>query len=238
MMRSKAFFIILILILSVTVSSGQKGDKMVVISGAVTDAKKNPVEGAVFYIDNLKTSYRTKSNGSYKIKVSPSARKLSVRTNDWGSRDTIINELTIINFTLPGSLITDNGKQEEEKAVKEVNSSGSPENQRSETTKVNKIDGTINKYASYKNIYEILDGKVPGVQVSGKTITIRGQNSVNGNSQPVFVVDGSIVYSIDDINPVDVKSIEVLKGAAAALYGYQGANGVISITLVKAGDTK
>lgn len=70
----------------------------------------------------------------------------------------------------------------------------------------------------------------PSLQVSGRKIVIRGVGTIN-NTDPLFVVNGIIVGSIDDISPQTVKSIEILKGGDAAMYGSRGANGVILITL-------
>jgi TonB-dependent SusC/RagA subfamily outer membrane receptor len=86
---------------------------------------------------------------------------------------------------------------------------------------------------SYKDIYDMIRGKVPGVSVIGSTIKIRGIRSVNGSSDPMFIVDGAETFSINDISPSQVNSITVLKGTESAIYGSRGANGVIVITLKK-----
>lgn len=89
-----------------------------------------------------------------------------------------------------------------------------------------------------------LEGNAPGVQVSNTygqpgsdpSIRIRGFNSVNGNNDPIYVVDG-VPYqgSISSLNPQDIESMSILKDAAsAALYGNKGANGVVLITTKKA----
>ena len=78
----------------------------------------------------------------------------------------------------------------------------------------------------------MIRGKVPGVSVVGNSIVIRGVNSVNASSDPLLIVDGVTVSSIDNISPSMVKSISVLKGPDAAIYGSRGANGVLLITLV------
>ena len=94
------------------------------------------------------------------------------------------------------------------------------------------------------SVTSALEGMAPGVQVNGSTgapgdspsILIRGINSVNGTTSPLYVVDG-VVWSgaYNDINPNDVESISVLKDAAScALYGAKGANGVVLITTKKA----
>lgn len=92
-----------------------------------------------------------------------------------------------------------------------------------------------------------LEGASPGVQVNSSTsvpgdspsIIIRGINSVNGTTAPLYVVDGTIWNgSISDINPNDVENISVLKDAAScALYGSKGANGVVLITTKRAKGT-
>ncbi|MFN2337116.1 MAG: TonB-dependent receptor plug domain-containing protein, partial [Bacteroidales bacterium] len=103
------------------------------------------------------------------------------------------------------------------------------------TSDVGYIDAQNEAYGSYTNIYELIQGKVPGVQVTGNKITIRGIGSMNLSTDPLFVVDGVVVYSIDNISPSQVKSISVLKGSNAAIYGTRGANGVILITMKGSG---
>jgi TonB-dependent SusC/RagA subfamily outer membrane receptor len=86
-----------------------------------------------------------------------------------------------------------------------------------------------NEYASFSSIYEVLR-TIPGLTVSGNSVTVRGVATM-GSSAPLYVVDGITVSSVSQINPSIVKSIEVLKGPAASVYGLQGANGVILIHL-------
>ncbi|MDO4948830.1 MAG: TonB-dependent receptor plug domain-containing protein [Bacteroidales bacterium] len=101
---------------------------------------------------------------------------------------------------------------------------------------VGKVDVEKIQNVAYTSIFDYLRSRVAGVQVGyaapGETpdISIRGINSINSSTQPIFVVDGMQVSSIADINPNDVKSITVLKDAAASVYGVRGANGVIQIT--------
>jgi len=87
---------------------------------------------------------------------------------------------------------------------------------------------------------EALQGKVAGVDITSSTrpgvlgdITIRGVRSIAASSTPLFVVDGIPLTtgSIDNINPYDIESIDVLKDASAtAIYGSRGANGVVIVT--------
>jgi len=90
------------------------------------------------------------------------------------------------------------------------------------------------------NVAEMLRGRVPGVQViptaGGYQIRIRGVNSIQGDNEPLFVLDGVPLIKEANgafmlmVNPYDVEDIRVLKGPdAMALYGFRGNNGVIEI---------
>lgn len=89
---------------------------------------------------------------------------------------------------------------------------------------------------TYKDIYEYLQGKVPGVQIVGTSIRIRGINTATGNTDALVILDGMEVSDVSDVNPADVASVEVLKDSESTLYGMRGANGVVIITTKKAGD--
>lgn len=87
---------------------------------------------------------------------------------------------------------------------------------------------------------QMLEGQVPGVQVTQNqsqpggtvfSVRIRGTNSINSSSEPLYVVDGFAGADVSTLNPTDIQSIDVLKDASAtAIYGSRGANGVIIIT--------
>lgn len=101
------------------------------------------------------------------------------------------------------------------------------------TTSVSKVKPTT-QMKTFSNIYEMIEGSCPGVQVNGNKIIIRGVGTNSGQTDPLFIVDGVQVEDISSINPQDVESIEVLKdGASGSIYGSQSGNGVILITLRK-----
>ncbi len=218
-MKWKNFTVSMIAVCLVQIASGQnddkKSDKMITITGKVLNQDKKPVEGAVFYIDNIKTSCVSRSNGSYKIKVSPSSLNLEVRSAGYEFSKTVINGETTINFTL--------------KSV----------DRPTDTLKVNEMTGTDKKSSrnrakklnTYNNIYQMIRAEVSGVIVNGNSVQIEQGHSFFGSSTPLFVINGVIVPSIDNVNPLEVKSITVLKGVSASIYGVNGTNGVISITL-------
>jgi TonB-dependent SusC/RagA subfamily outer membrane receptor len=197
----------------------RKSDKLVTIAGKVMTFDKTPVEGGVLYVDNIKTNIITKSNGSYKIKVSPSATNLEVRSDIYGSCETVINGQTTINFTFKGSDVP---------ALKSEDNSSMA---RSQDNIKKSSQPRAKKMNTYNDIYQMIRAEVSGVVVSGKSIQIQQGHSFFGSSTPLFVINGVIVETIDNVNPLEVKSIKILKGSEAAIYGVRGSNGVVSITL-------
>ncbi len=99
------------------------------------------------------------------------------------------------------------------------------------------------------NVMEALQGKIAGVDITRSSgsagapinIAVRGNRSLTASNEPLFIVDGIQYSNIQDLNPNDIASMEVLKDAAStAIYGSRGANGVIIITTKQgaAGKTK
>ncbi|HWP82965.1 MAG TPA: SusC/RagA family TonB-linked outer membrane protein [Bacteroidota bacterium] len=117
---------------------------------------------------------------------------------------------------------------------------------------ISKISGSQIEKVVTTNIMDALAAKAPGLQTTrgggtpgaGVYVTIRGRHTITGSSQPLYVVDGVIIDNTTwqlgtvqaanrgvDINPNDIESIEILKGASAsAIYGSRAANGVVLIT--------
>lgn len=99
--------------------------------------------------------------------------------------------------------------------------------------------------SSPRTVSDMLVGRFPGVEVrqlsnGGTSIRIRGSRSFKGSSEPLLVLDGMPQHNgsqtLQDLDPHDIKSIEVLKDAAAAsVYGSRGANGVILIATKRGG---
>ncbi len=104
------------------------------------------------------------------------------------------------------------------------------------TTSVSNLKVKRNEAQTYSNIYDYLRGRVPGVQVtSDNRIIIRGVGTNSGNTDPLILVDGVETTDISTLDPVYVKSVDVIKDGSSAIYGMQGANGVIIIKTVGAG---
>jgi len=233
-MKIKIIFSVFLILCCSYVSFEQK---KITISGIVVDAKHSPVEGAAIFIDKVKTNSVTDQQGYYKVKVSPTAKEILVFTLFYGASEELINGRASIDFILTGKS-TENEGRDKTGNNKIVNIGSGTSEKKNVKTAVGGIDGQDPKFASYQSIYDMIRGRVPGVEVSGNSIKIMGSSSLNVSTEPVFVVDGVVVNSIDDISPQTVKSIEVLKGPAASVYGMRGANGVIVITRLSGKDIK
>ena len=209
-------------------SYGQKAGKKITISGKVTDANNKPVPGATIFIDKKKTDQVTDANGLYRVRVKPDAKEILVFTLLSGAKEELINGRTEIDIKL-----TENNSGSQNKTNAEPDNVAKPADKaagRNDVPKPGTLDFKDSKVPVYQDIYDMIRGRLPGVDVSGKSIKIRGANSLNVSTEPLFVVDGVIVRTIDDVAPETVKSIEVLKGPDATAYGTRGSNGVIVIT--------
>ena len=101
------------------------------------------------------------------------------------------------------------------------------------TTSVSNVKVKKTDAQTYTDMYEYLRGRVPGVMVtSDKRIIIRGIGTNSGNTDPLILVDGVEMTDLSSINPSDVQSVDVIKDGSSAIYGMQGANGVIIIKTV------
>ncbi|MFZ2340475.1 MAG: TonB-dependent receptor plug domain-containing protein [Bacteroidales bacterium] len=233
-MRTKIVFLIIMAMVSLNIASGQKSGKKMKISGHVVDGTLTPVANAIVMLDGEKSNVMTDQKGHFKIKVKPGNTKVGIFTMTNGILEEPLDGRNTINFKFEGSVPVQ--VMETDPLDEEVDIGYGSVKKRSMTGTVNRIDGTNPKYASYRNIYDMIRGEVAGVQVSGNSIRIQGVGSLTLSTEPLYVVDGNVVSSIGDIQPSNVKSIEILKGASASIYGSRGANGVILIKLIGSDD--
>jgi TonB-dependent SusC/RagA subfamily outer membrane receptor len=219
------------------ISSGQNKNKKIIITGTVKDAQQKPIEGATIFINKIKTTSVTDQNGFYKVKTNSDAGTIMVFTFFNGVSEVEIKGRTTIDFILTGkpSETKEKAKTEDDEVVN-IGYGTARKKDLSNATGV--IDGQDPKFVAYQTIYDMIRGRLPGVEVSGKSIKIMGSSSLNVSTEPLFVLDGVIVNTIEDIAPQTVKSIEVLKGPAASVYGTRGSNGVILITTLSGKDIK
>lgn len=97
------------------------------------------------------------------------------------------------------------------------------------TAAVSQLKQENNEYCHYKDIYDVIIGRFAGVTVENGQVIIRGKNTFYGSSEALYVVDGSVVNSIQWVTPCEIKTINVIKDGSAAVYGSRGANGVVII---------
>ncbi len=200
------------------------------VSGVVSDQNNVPIPGVNIVIKGTTVSTQTDINGHYSLKLPNGATVLVATFIGYDIKEIEIKNQTQLNFKLTPS----NLKLEEVVVVGYG------------TRKKSDLTGSIVSINSDKltktpvtNTLEALQGRVAGLDITrgsgqagaGVNITIRGNRSLIANNEPLILVDGVQYGSYIDINPNDIKSIEVLKDASStAIYGSRGANGVIIIT--------
>ncbi len=229
-MKIKVILIMLLSVLCVTTVSAQKSkkNKKIVIEGTVLDVNKAPISNAIIMIDGAKTNSVTNTKGEYKIKVKPTAQTIGVFTFGNGVREEAINGRDHIDISFSTSpdkqpnVAQSNGEEG-------VNVGYGSVKKKNVITPINSVDGTDKKYASYRSIYDMITRQVSGVRVNGTKVVILGSKDLFGDVPALFVVDGVPTDDISNISPTVVKSIEVLKGSAAAIYGSRAYGGVILI---------
>jgi TonB-dependent SusC/RagA subfamily outer membrane receptor len=228
MKRTHIYLLVIAFIFSTSLVAQNSGKK-VTITGIVTDMNNQPIANAAILVDTKNSGIMTDSQGMYKIKVKAGATRIAVLSLSGGQADEEIAGSTVINFQLGGFNTTEVKDQPGDEIV---NIGYGYSAKKDLTTSVRKIDSSIGKNANYSDIYEMLRGVDPSVQVGvNNKVIIRGAGS-NISTDPLFLVDGVVVQNLDHISPQLVKSIEILKGADASIYGSRSANGVVMITLI------
>ncbi|HWJ90785.1 MAG TPA: TonB-dependent receptor [Flavisolibacter sp.] len=205
----------------------------ITVKGRVTNESGQAVPSASVTVKGTSTGVTTANNGAYQI-AAPSDGTLVFSSVGFGSVEIAINGRTTVNATLNTT-----GAAMEQVVVIGYGT------QRKEavTGSVASINGDVLREIPSPNVTQALQGRIAGVDISqtstrpGATmqIRVRGTRSLSADNNPLIVLDGiPFLGSIGDINPDDVKSIEILKDASAtAIYGSRGANGVILITTDK-----
>lgn len=228
-MKTKLFLLVCFSALcAVGFAQADKGKST--IKGTVLDASGIPVRNAIIMIDGRETKSVTTTNGSYKVKVSPDAKTIGIFTFGNGMIGEDIEGRSEINFRFGSAVQNTEQAGPSEEAV---NTGYGSERRKDLATDIDKIDGTDKKFASYADIYEMIQRECSGVTVSRGTIIIQDARNLQGHVPPLFVVDGTYVDDISHISPRIVESIQVLKGTSAAIYGSRGYGGAIVITTKK-----
>ncbi len=202
----------------------------ITVSGTVTDGEM-PLPGVNVFVDGTNNGTTTDFDGNYNLTDVPSNATLRFSFMGYEAQQISVNGRTQINVVM----------QDDAEALSEVVVVGyGTQRKEAVTGSVSSIGGEELREVPSANISEALQGRLPGVQLSqtssqpGSTqqIRIRGVRSLNASNDPLIVLNGvPFAGSLNDINPNDIKSLDILKDASAtAIYGSRGANGVVLIT--------
>lgn len=203
--------------------------QQITVNGVVLDETDTPLIGATIQVKNTQKGVITDFDGKFSIKANSNAT-LVVSYIGYQNQEIKLKGQKNLNL----KLIPDNAMLDEVVVV------GYGSMKKSDLT------GSVSSVAAKSiegfktgSVVEALGGQIAGVQItqsdgtpgSGFDIKIRGIGTVNGDSSPLFIVDGFEVSDIDYLANSDIESIEVLKDAsAAAIYGARAANGVVLVT--------
>lgn len=221
---------IFLLIAVFTVSNfitAQKSVENIQITGHITDVNNVPIQDVVLMVDNVKMDTYINRKGFYKIKIPISTKSIIAFSLKYGLKEHMFKGESVVDFKF-----STNSTSTQYEDGQKINIGYGSVDKENLTSSVGVVEGNSTNH--YRNIYEMIAGKVPGVTVTGTKIIIRGISSFNASTDPLLVVDGQVMQSIDDIPPAEVENISILKGSESAMYGSRGGNGVILITLKKA----
>ncbi len=217
------------------------------LKGTVSDTD-GPLIGATVMAEGTTLGTVTDFDGNFELTLPDEVNQLIVTYTGYQSQTLKVGTETSLSITLAESAL------DLDEVV--VTALGVKREKKSLGYAVQDLQGEALEQTRSTNVVNGLSGKVAGLQVSaanvpggGSQVTIRGNSSVLGNNQPLYVIDGvpmegdfaapingaadNNVYGggISEISPDNIESITVLKGAnAAALYGSRAANGVILVT--------
>ncbi|WP_321334094.1 TonB-dependent receptor [uncultured Bacteroides sp.] len=222
----KLLFVVLFLLASTVVSAQNKS-----IKGLVVDQSSQPIIGANILVEGTTNGTITDLDGNFTLAdVAPNAK---LRVSYIGYVTQMISVLEKATFRII--------LKEDAEALDEVVVVGYGVQKKSDVTgAMSRVDQKELKAMPVKDALQAMQGKTAGVDITtnqrpGETgsIKVRGVRSLNADQNPLYVVDGMVLQSggIDNINPSDIESIDILKDASAtAIYGSRGANGVILVT--------
>ena len=222
------------------------------IKGKVADENNTPIAGASIQIKNTNIGSITDFDGSYSIEASTNDT-LVFSALGYKTKEILVNNQTSLNITLNKDVM----------ALGEVvvNAGYYNTTERERTGSISSVSAAQIEKQPVNNPLGAMQGYMPGVNIvqntgvpgGGYDIEIRGRNFINGNTEPLYIVDGvpwgsqslgvaelsaginnANISPLNAISPTDIESIEVLKDAdATAIYGSRGANGVVLITTKK-----
>ena len=200
------------------------------ITGNVTDSYSSPLPGVTIVIKGTTTGTVSDVDGNYTISVPESAQILVFSFIGMKTQEISVDNQTTINVQMEPDVI----------GLEEVVAIGYGTMKKSDLTgSVASVRAANLENEKPQAMQDLLRGNIAGLAVGfsttakgGGSLEIRGDNTLKASSNPLIVLDGVIYQGgLEDINPTDIESIDVLKDASsAAVYGSRSANGVILVT--------
>lgn len=206
-----------IFLVEASFAQAKKKQKEIVISGYVTDVNEEPLQKVSIIVDGISSDVYTNKKGFYKIKIKPDTKTLTAFAINHGGVEVEYDGHTKINFVLLANLT--GSKYVNIDRNKMLDFGYGKVSKKDNTYSMVLIDEKNMDANSYKNVYQMIKYK------TGRRF----------DKPPLWIVDGVAAEGsiVENISPVLVKSITVLRGPETAIYGSRGANGVIVITLKK-----
>lgn len=211
-----------------------------IVTGTITDSNNAPLPGASIIEKGTSNGTYSDFDGSFTLELTTENSTLIISYVGFLTKEVAVNGQTNINITL----------ETDAQSLDEIIVVGYGTAKRKDITgsveRVTLEDSPV-ALSSNTSILQSVRGSTPGINIGtqnqvGQTpsIIIRGQNSINGNNDPLIVLDGIVFLgSVNDINPNDIASIDILKDASAAVvYGSRAGNGVILINTKKGKTSK
>lgn len=203
------------------------------VQGMVSDKNGDPMVGATVVLEGTTKGTVTEASGKYALELADADKNGTLIFSFVGYNTTrvAINGQSVVNVVL-----------EEGKVLDEVVVVGYGTQKKSSLTgAVSSVSQKDLKALPVISLTQAIQGRVPGVSVTNNSspgsdpiIRIRGIGSISLNPNPLFVIDGVPAGGLNNIDPKDIESLEVLKDASAAsIYGSRAANGVVLITTKK-----
>jgi len=210
------------------------------ITGKVTDAEsKAPLSGVSVVVSGTTKGAATDAQGTFKIDLDANQKTIVLSFNGYESRTVVVGNSSVISVEMDVDV----------KALQSVVVTGYTSQRKKDITGAVAVVSAKELTATpAASVTQMLQGKASGVVVGndnspggGTMVRIRGFGTINNNS-PLYVIDGVPTQgTLNNINPYDIESMQVLKDASAAsIYGARAANGVVIITTKrgKSGDPK
>lgn len=225
MKKSLLFLSVLFLSLQVVIAQNRQ------VTGKVSDVSGSGLPGVSVTVKGTTQGSVTDASGNYSVSVSGSNTTLVFSYIGYVNQEIVVGSQSQVNVKLAEDVAN----------LSEVVVVGYGSQKKSQLTgAISSVSAKDISELPVTNARQALQGRAAGVDVTiagskpgaGPQIRIRGRRSFNASNDPLYVVDGiPLSGGIDDINPNDINSMEILKDASAtAIYGSRGANGVVIIT--------